>query len=209
LYSSLTFDTFRLDRRLSQEEADNLKRAVELAKQYAEQSFIERSGVSNQAADRNLDEKVPRWLVFTGPTGCGKTHLAAAIANAHAARNAGVMFVRVSDLLDHLRGAYGPSSEVSHDRRLDEVKDASLLILDDLGGEASTQWANLKLYQLFDYRYVAHLPTVVTSTQKLDTIEASVDSRLTTRLRDKRLCKVFAIRAPAYVNEQQPQRSRR
>lgn len=51
-------------------------------------------------------EKPQGWIVLAGTYGCGKTHLAAAIANAVATRNENeveAMFVVVPDLLDHLR----------------------------------------------------------------------------------------------------------
>ena len=40
-----------------------------------------------------------------------------------------------------------------------------LLVLDDLGTESASPWAQEKLYQLFNYRYNARLPTVITTAQ--------------------------------------------
>jgi DNA replication protein DnaC len=80
--------------------------------------------------------------------------------------------------------------------------------LDDLGTEAATPWASAKLYQLFDYRYVTRLPTVVTTTYRLEDLEKAVDPRLVTRMRDKRLCTMFAILAGAYVGERARPRQR-
>jgi DNA replication protein DnaC len=70
-----------------------------------------------------------------------------------------------------------------------------LLILDDLGTEAMTPWAREKLYQLFNYRYNAELPTVITSSKKVD----DIDPRIRTRMLDQRLCTIFAITAPAFT----------
>ncbi len=129
-----------------------------------------------------------------GTYGSGKTHLAAAIANYRASQGFPVMFVVVPDLLDHLRATFNPNASTSYDRRFDEIRTASLLVLDDLGTQAMTPWVREKLYQLFNYRYNAALPTVITSADDLD----EIDPRLRARLLDRRLCMIQPITAPAY-----------
>ena len=146
-----------------------------------------------QAAQR-FAEKPEGWLVFIGPYGSGKTHLAAAIANYRASQGYPVMFVVVPDLLDHLRATFSPDSTTSYDQRFDEVRTVPLLVLDDLGTQATTPWVREKLYQLFNHRYNAALPTVITSADALD----EIDPRLQSRMRDRRLCTVHAITAPSY-----------
>ncbi len=56
------------------------------------------------------------WLLLEGTYGCGKTHLAAAIANQRLEQEEAVLFITTPDLLDHLRSAYGPSSETGYDQ---------------------------------------------------------------------------------------------
>jgi DNA replication protein DnaC len=146
------------------------------------------------------------WMVFTGPYGCGKTHLAAAIANHHASLGAPPLFVMIPDLLDHLRAAFSPNSGTSYDRRFDEVRTAPLLVLDDLGSQSTTPWAREKLYQLLNYRYNRELPTVITV--PVDLLK-DVDIRIQTRILDKRLCEVVEITAPAYSgSKKKPARGR-
>lgn len=145
-------------------------------------------------AAREFAEKPMGWRLFTGPFGCGKTHLAAAIAFFRADLGERPIFVVVPDLLDHLRATFNPNSSVSYDRRFEEVKTTSLLILDDLGTQSTTPWAREKLYQIFNYRYNAKLPTVITTADTLD----ETDPRIRSRLLDTRLCKIFAITAPSY-----------
>lgn len=134
------------------------------------------------------------WLVLMGDYGCGKTHLAAAIGNYRKALGEEPIFVVVPDLLDHLRAAFSPSSTVSYDRRFEEVKNAQLLILDDLGTQSASPWAREKLYQLFNHRYMARLPTVITTSSKME----DLDPRIRSRMLDSRLCDIYAILLPAY-----------
>lgn len=179
LYTGMTFESFEPRRDLPREHRENLRRAVEFCQAYADQP--------------------DSWLVLMGSYGSGKTHLAAAIANAHRARGGEALFVTVPDLLDHLRAAFAPTSQQSYDKRFNEVKTASLLVLDDLGTESATPWAREKLYQLFNYRYNTRLPTVITTSHELD----DLDPRLLTRMRDRRLSRIFAILAPAYLGQRQ------
>ncbi|MEK7215882.1 MAG: ATP-binding protein, partial [Chloroflexota bacterium] len=95
------------------------------------------------------------WLVLAGSPGSGKTHIAAAVANACIARGQPVLFAVVPDLLDHLRAAFAPTSTETYDELFEQVRAAPLLVLDDLGTHSSTAWAQEKLFQLLNHRYNA------------------------------------------------------
>jgi DNA replication protein DnaC len=147
------------------------------------------------------------WLIFEGPHGCGKTHLAAAIANQHlATRQVTVLFSIVPDLLDHLRKAFAPSSECTYDELFDKVREAALLVLDDLGAEYSTPWATEKLFQIINYRYNYQIPTVITTNQDLLT---GIDERIRSRLSDISLVRVCHIKARDYRSSHIPRQPRR
>ncbi len=180
LYDAARFQTW--DPRtgeLDRERAENLAKAFALARGFAE----EPSG----------------WLTFVGGNGCGKTHLAAAIANQRVASGGNALLVTVPDLLDHLRATFSPSSRVRYDKRFEEVRRAGLLVLDDLGTESATPWAQEKLFQILDHRYVAGLPTVFTiAAQDARDPLGAVQPRLRSRLLDRRRCTVFHILAPPY-----------
>lgn len=135
------------------------------------------------------------WLVLMGGYGSGKTHLAAAIGNYRKAMGDEPIFVVVPDLLDHLRAAFSPTSNISYDRRFEEVRSAPLLILDDLGTQSATPWAREKLYQLLNYRYNAKLPTVITTAQTL----TEIDARVRSRMLDKRVCTIYGLTVPPFL----------
>jgi DNA replication protein DnaC len=177
LHSSRTFQSFSLrkDESLDAAATRALKDAFEAAQNFA--------------------QKPRGWLVLTGDYGSGKTHLAAAIANQRVSLGEPPLFVMVPDLLDHLRATFSPNSQTTFDRRFEEIRTAPLLVLDDLGTQSMTPWVREKLYQLFNYRYSAELPTVFTIAA--DALE-EMDARLHSRLLDERLCRIVGMTVPPY-----------
>lgn len=175
LLTHMTFPTFMPDGLgLPPDKQKNLHHAFERAKEYAD------------------DPK--GWLLLKGGYGCGKTHLAAAIANERLPKGLPTLFIVVPDLLDYLRSTYSPNSEVSYDERFESIRSSPLLILDDLGSQSATPWAQEKLFQLLNYRYNAQLPTVLTTNKELE----EIDMRLRSRLADVTLCEIVAIQAPDF-----------
>ena len=121
------------------------------------------------------------WLIFTGPNGAGKTHLAAAIANHCVDSSRIVFFSHAPDLLDHLRSSFGPASEVSYSDLFEQVRTTPLLVLDGLGSQSATPWAEEKLRQIINHRFNAELPTIVTTAVPLSGLDPYIATRLTTR----------------------------
>ncbi len=176
LHLRRTFESFddRKGEKLPASKQSSLESAVKAARKFAE---------------------VPNgWLILTGGYATGKTYLAAAIGNYRASKGTPPLFVSVPDLMDHLRSTFHPDSRASYDQRFDEIKTAPLLILDDLGSQNASAWVKEKLDQLFNFRYYAELPTVVTTTVPLDRL----DERLLSRILDRHLCKVVDIDVPSY-----------
>jgi DNA replication protein DnaC len=140
-------------------------------------------------ATKDFADEPKGWLVLIGPSGCGKTHLAAAIANEYIGNGNPAFFITAADLLDHLRSAFSPSSEITYDRLFDQIRNTPLLILDDLGAQSSTHWAKEKMEQLLNHRFNNELPTVITTSTPME----QLNDRLRTRLIDPRLCQVYSI----------------
>jgi len=175
LQRQMTFKAFDWHRvNLPLEQRQSLEKAYRLALEYA---------------------KSPEsWLIFQGVTGCGKTHLAAAIANYRYQEGKPAMFVVVPEFLDHLRSTFSPESKTSYDKLFESVKKTPLLVLDDFGEQSTTPWAQEKLYQVINYRYNAQLPTVITTRCSLTDIE----SRISSRFVDPKLSTPFNINVPDY-----------
>lgn len=140
-------------------------------------------------AARRFADAPSGWIVLTGASGCGKTHLAAAITGHCIQRGQAALFMVVPDLLDHLRAAYQPDSEVGYDDLFEMVRGAPVLVLDDLGVQSSTPWAEEKMFQLINHRYVSRMPTVFTT--NLD--PGAFDPRIYTRLSDTELSQVYRL----------------
>jgi len=175
LLRNMTFENFDWKRvNLPLEQRQNLAEVFNLARDFA--------------------KSPDGWLILQGVNGCGKTHLAAAIANEHLRAGKPVLFVVVPDFLDHLRSTFSPDSKVSYDQLFESVKNTPLLILDDFGEQSTTPWAQEKLYQVINHRYNARLATVITTGCSLDEIE----SRISSRLVDPKISLIFNIMAPDY-----------
>ena len=184
LHRTMTFDNFDLKRiNLLPEQRENLEKAFDLATDFA--------------------KSPDGWVVLQGVNGCGKTHLAAAIANYRLQAGKPVLFVVVPDFLDHLRATFSPESKVSYDQLFESVKNTPLLILDDFGEQSTTPWAQEKLYQVINYRYNARLATVLTTCCSLDEIE----NRISSRLVDPKISLVFPIIAPDYRSDRRTSQS--
>jgi len=188
LQQSMTFINFKRRNNLPIEQQDNLDEAYRVAFDFA---------------------KNPEgWLVFMGQTGCGKTHLAAAIVNYRYEAGKPAMFIVVPEFLDHLRSTFSPDSKVSYDDVFESVKTTPLLVLDDFGEQSATPWAREKLYQMLNYRYNSRLPTVVTTRYSFDELLGEVDSAISSRLVDGQNSVPFNIMAPDFRGDRRAGKKR-
>jgi DNA replication protein DnaC len=120
-------------------------------------------------------------LTLVGANGCGKSHLAAAIYNYRndpVAQTSGAAFWSVPDLLDYLRATFGPDSQEKYDDRLERIRAAPCLILDDLMLNSATPWALEKLFQLIEFRVGNHSLTILTTNEELGDLPMRISSRL-------------------------------
>jgi DNA replication protein DnaC len=107
---------------------------------------------------------VDKGLLFYGPHGVGKTHLAVGILKA-AIRTKGArgFFFETRELLRLVRDTYNRSVEETEMEVLQPLLEADLLVLDDLGAERTSEWVQETLGLVVNTRYNARRPTIFTS----------------------------------------------
>lgn len=123
------------------------------------------------------DEKL-KWLTFLGDVDVGKTHLAIAICRHWLLRGEPAKYAYVPLLLEELRRGYNHEGEESFEYRFKIYLTIPLLVLDDLGAENLTEWAQEKLDTIVSHRDNEGLPLVVTSNLALDEMPQRIASRL-------------------------------
>jgi DNA replication protein DnaC len=147
--------------------------ALTIAKRYAEE-------YPALPGDRN-------GLLFLGPCGTGKTHLAVAILQ-DILFHSGLpgLFVDLNDLYREIRSSYDPGSEGTEYAILAPLVEAPLLLIDELGCVASP-WAQDTLHYLVSRRYNEQLPTLLTSNYMDDAGrgEEALGDRIGTRTRSR------------------------
>lgn len=111
-------------------------------------------------AKRYVDEwaqnkEINKGLLFLGAVGVGKTYLACAIANALLQKG---VTVYVTDLPTLLKRATDFNDNVTND-----IERCSLLVIDDVGVERSTEFATEQIYNIINTRYKTGKPLIVTT----------------------------------------------
>src|SRR5262249_22366534 len=143
-------------------------------------------------------------VMFLGPCGVGKTHLATAIIRA-LIRLKGVtcLFYDFRDLLKEIQDSYNPISQMTELRVLQPVYTAEVLVLDELGASKPTDWVRDTMTQIINTRYNDKKTTVFTSNYQdepdnpnEETLTDRVGVRLRSRLHE--MCKVVNIKGEDY-----------
>ena len=131
---------------------------------------------------------VERGLMFMGPAGVGKTHLAVSIIRHLCEKGLGGRFYEFGSLLKEIQDSYNPISKSSELKVLAPVFEADVLVLDELGATVPTDWVRDTMYQIINKRYNDNKVTIFTTNyldQRRTDKEQVLEDRISPRLRSR------------------------
>jgi len=140
------------------------------------------------------DFPVDRGLLFMGPAGVGKTHLAVAIIRGLIEKGFAGVFCEFGSLLKEIQDSYNPISKSSELKVLAPIYQTDVLVLDELGATIPTDWVRDTMYQIINKRYNDQKLTIFTtnySDARGSDKEQVLEDRIGTRLRSRlyEMCK--------------------
>jgi len=116
-------------------------------------------------------------LLFQGPCGVGKTHLAVAIVNELISKK-GVpcFFSDFRELIRGIQASYTPDSAMTESSILEPVFQKDVLVLDELGAKRTSAWVEETVFYIINSRYNNKKLTIFTSNY-IDKEEEEEDTR--------------------------------
>jgi DNA replication protein DnaC len=142
-------------------------------------------------------------LLFLGPCGVGKTHLAVATIKALINKGIPCLFYDFRDLLKEIQDSYNPVSNTTELKVLEPVYQAEVLVLDELGASKPSDWVRDTMTQIINTRYNDKKATIFTTNYLDETDhpnEETLTDRVGVRLRSRlyEMCKVVKIKGDDY-----------
>lgn len=128
-----------------------------------ELSLAHRSAVAYSRDYPGLPNRERTGLLFFGPPGVGKTHLAVAILGRLLERGIACRFVDHRELLKQIQATFDPANPATEAGVVRPLLEAEVLVLDDLGVGRATEWALETLHYILNHRYSHKRATLITT----------------------------------------------
>lgn len=140
-------------------------------------------------------EPTVKWLTLIGNPDRGKTHLAIAICREWLSRGQAAHYAFVPILLKELRDGFEQKNELSYSKKFEYLCNVPLLVLDDLGVEKRSDWAEEQIQTIVHYRGINGLRLVVTSNKPIDKMPIDPEHRIASRLQRESWCRVVSLKS--------------
>ena len=109
-----------------------------------------------------------RWLLMIGPTGVGKSHLAAASVRAAIAGKRSAVFASAMLVMQVVKESYRVGSDTSERAAVAKWVEPDLLVIDELGVQRGTDFERTMMTELLNRRYEQLKSTVLISNLPLE-----------------------------------------
>lgn len=143
--------------------------------------------------------KIETGLFITGSVGLGKTMLSCVILLEVAKiYKLNILYVKTNEFFESVKQTYSEKSPDygSGPEKENLLKEADVLVLDELGLSRNTDWENKKLYSILDSRYERRLPTIITTNLNLEDFQHLEYGRIHSRILE--MCRIIKIEGTDY-----------
>ncbi len=156
---------------------------------YTAENESQRQAAKFAMAFTNEFPAVEQGLLFMGPVGVGKTHLAVSILKGLTERGFQCLFYEFGALLKEIQDSYNPRTQTSELAVLSPVLNTEVLVLDELGASKPTDWVRDTMAYIINKRYNDNKITIFTTNyldarpnDREETLEERIGIRLRSRL---------------------------
>jgi DNA replication protein DnaC len=166
LYADVTLENFQLHG--SPEDRDTQLAVVRLARRYM----------------GSWPDVAGELLILRGGPGTGKGHWAYSVAKGVASHGASVRVVKLADLVRRLRASWGKEEQETESAVLTFFRGLDLLVIDEVSRHAFYgQSIHQHLYDVIDHRIEYRRPTILTTNEEDDGLEAILRPALLDRVK--------------------------